>query len=54
MLGKHSEICGPIDETDVEFVSNDPLVIKMVEDNNLCFGFDPFCYLEDDSLEDEE
>lgn len=39
VLGKHSEICGPIDENEIEFVSNDPLVIKMVIDNNLCFDW---------------
>lgn len=52
VLGKHSEICGPIDEDEIEFVSNDPLVIKMAVDNNLCFGFNPFHYLNDDSEDD--
>lgn len=51
VLGKHSEISGPIDKTEIEFVSNDPLVIKMVQYNNLCFGFNPFDYLDYDCFD---
>lgn len=52
VLGKHSEVYGPIDGNEIKFVSNDPLVIKTVVDNNLCFGFNPFHYLDDNCYEE--
>lgn len=48
VLGKHSEIMGPIEEPDdITLVSEDEEVIRVIEENNLENGFNPFDYLED-------
>lgn len=44
VLGKHSEIFGPIAESDLTKVTDDPNVIKLIEDNDLCVGYNPFNY----------
>lgn len=41
VLGKHSEICGPLEPHDVTLVSTDPATIKVVEDLELTNGCDP-------------
>ena len=44
VLGKHSEVYGPIDETDVTLVSDDPKTVQMFKDNNFSSGYNPFEY----------
>ena len=45
VLGKHSEVYGPIENGDYTEVTNDPSVIKVIEENNLCFGYNPLDYV---------
>lgn len=47
-LGKHSEICGPIEDVDVTFISDNKDVIELVKDNKLENGYNPFHYLENE------
>lgn len=42
VLGKHSDIRGPIEDHDLILVTDDPEKIKWAEEERLCFGFDPF------------
>lgn len=44
VLGKHSEVFGPLDESDITLVSEDESVVKVIEDNDLENGFNPFHY----------
>lgn len=56
VLGKHSEVMGPIEDCDVTFITSDEKVIAVVEHYKLEVGFNPFHYdrITDDDLEDEE
>lgn len=47
VLGKHSEIFGPIEENDITFVTNDQTFLEEVEQFNLETGYNPFDYIED-------
>lgn len=49
VLGKHSCVSGPIEDCDVTMVTQDTSVIEVVEKNNLCFGYNPFDYIEDEN-----
>ena len=42
VLGKHSEIFGSIDPKEIMFVSDNPEVIKVIKDNDLIIGYNPF------------
>jgi hypothetical protein len=42
VLGKHSDIRGPVEDYDLTLVTDDPEKIKWAEEARLCFGFDPF------------
>lgn len=44
VLGKHSEIYGAIEESDLTMTSDNPETVSMFEANKLSSGFDPFCY----------
>lgn len=44
VLGKHSEIFDPVNESDFTMVSDDPKVISIIEENDLSNGFNPFDY----------
>lgn len=44
VLGKHSEVCGPIEECDISLVSEEENAVKLFEENNLQNGFNPFGY----------
>ncbi len=48
VLGKHSEVCGAIEEGDYTLVSEDENVIQFVIDNDLQFGYNPFDYLDEE------
>lgn len=55
VLGKHSEVCGPIEEHDLTLISTEENVIKIIEEHDLENGFNPFDYLQDDyDSEDDE
>jgi len=41
VLGKHSDISGELEETDIELVTDDPAVIKVIHDFKLESGHDP-------------
>lgn len=43
-LGKHSEVYGPIEESELKFVSSNADVIKVIEDHQLMNGYNPFEY----------
>ena len=45
-LGKHSEVYGKIEECDYTLVSTDDNVIKVIEENNLENGYNPFDYID--------
>ena len=45
ILGKHSEIMGPIEESDYTEVTKDPEVITIVEKYKLETGYNPLDYL---------
>lgn len=42
VLGKHSEVCGPIEGCDISLVTEDETTVKAFEENNLENGFNPF------------
>jgi len=45
VLGKHSEVYGNIEETDIKLVSTDEQAIKIIEDLNILpSGYSPFDY----------
>lgn len=46
VLGKHSEVCGPIDESEIELVTDDLHVIEIFEKYDLSSGYNPFDYLD--------
>lgn len=58
VLGKHSEVYGSIDKDEIIFVSDNEEVIKVIEDNKLTMGYNPFDYtsvhfdLEGEDLDD--
>ena len=53
VLGKHSEVCGPIEEGDLTFVTNDEKVISIVEEFNLETGYNPFDYIDEETYNAE-
>jgi len=42
VLGKHSEVFGAMDESDIEFITSEANVIEIIEKYKLCNGFNPF------------
>ena len=42
VLGKHSEVCGWLEESEVKFITDDENVIRIVEEYGLESGYDPF------------
>lgn len=48
VLGKHSEVMGPIEECDYTFITADENVIEIVEQYGLENGFNPFDYIEEE------
>lgn len=56
VLGKHSEICGPISEGEITMVSDDPGFVELFEAHDLSSGFCPFDYIEDvdDDADDDD
>lgn len=56
VLGKHSEISGPVDESEIKQITDDENVIKVVEECDLENGYNPFgynvCYFETEGIPD--
>ena len=48
VLGKHSEVYGPIEDDDITLVTTDEKVIAMFEEHELSSGFNPFDYIDED------
>jgi hypothetical protein len=44
VLGKHSEVYGPIEAGHITLASDDPNAVAVVENLNLSTGFNPFGY----------
>ena len=45
-LGKHSEVYGKMSEDEIFLVSEDENVVKVIEENGLEFGYNPFDYVD--------
>lgn len=45
VLGKHSDITGPVEEKDIVFVTDDVAFIELFEKFDLSNGFNPFDYI---------
>lgn len=58
VLGKHSDVCGSIDEKEIIFVIDSLEAVKIVEELGLETGYNPFDYpaanVEDAELEDPD
>ena len=46
VLGKHSEVYGPISEKEIKLVSDDPAAVEMFESLKMATGYNPFDYIE--------
>jgi hypothetical protein len=44
VLGKHSEVCGPIESHEIKMISDNPEVVKIIEDFGLQSGYNPLDY----------
>lgn len=44
VLGKHSEVTGPIEQDDIELITQDENAVSIFEQHNLQTGFNPFNY----------
>ena len=47
VLGKHSEIHGPLEEGDLEKLCVPDVVIEAFEEYNLCTGYNPLNFIEE-------
>lgn len=54
VLGKHSDISGPIEGTDLTLLSADPADIAVFERLNASVGFNPFDYIEEEEGEPDD
>jgi hypothetical protein len=44
VLGKHSEIYGKLEKEEIQFITDNPEVIRVIEEHNLETGINPFHY----------
>lgn len=42
VLGRHSEIYGPVDESEIIFITDDENAVNVFEEHNLESGYNPF------------
>lgn len=42
VLGKHSEVTGPIEENDIQLITENENAVSVFEEHNLQTGFNPF------------
>jgi hypothetical protein len=54
VLGKHSEVYGTFEASDLELVSDDVKDVEVFERLNLATGYNPLDYLPDDDESDDE
>lgn len=58
VLGKHSEVYGSIDESEITFLTDNEEFVRMFVDNDMQSGYNPFNYLDEgwntDSDDEEE
>lgn len=52
VLGKHSEIYGIIEESDIKEVTSDKKVIEVFEKNEISSGYNPFNYIDEDEYQE--
>lgn len=45
ILGKHSEVSGVLESGDIEFISDDPIIVDLVLTHDLTFGYNPLHYI---------
>ena len=48
VLGKHSEIYGPLGGGDVKLITDDPSVVSIFEEYNIHSGCNPLDYIQED------
>lgn len=48
VLGKHSEISGPLEEHDISMVTDDQQAVEMFEKYNLKTGYNPLSYIQEE------
>ena len=46
VLGKHSEISGPIEEGDLTLVTDDPAIVEIFVKYDMETGYNPFNYID--------
>lgn len=49
VLGKHSDIHGPIEESDITLVSDTPDFVALFEHHDMATGYNPFDYIEEEA-----
>ena len=54
VLGKHSEIEVDLSESNITLASDDPSVVAIVSELDLCNGINPFDYFDEDELDEED
>lgn len=54
VLGKHSEIYGPLDEEDLTLVTQDEAAVAVFEQHDLASGFNPLDYVQERDDEEAE
>jgi len=52
VLGKHSEIYGIVEESDVKEITSDEKVIKVFETHEIISGYNPFDYIDQDEYQE--
>lgn len=54
VLGKHSDISGPIENSDVTMLTDKPEEVELVERLCLTTGYNPFDYIDEDEGDEED
>jgi hypothetical protein len=54
VLGKHSYVCGPIEQSEITKVTDDKHVVEIFENHDLKSGFNPFYYPVDYEWKEEK
>jgi len=53
VLGKHSDISGPIENSDITMISDDSEHVLLFEKLNMKCGYNPFDYIEEETTSEE-
>jgi len=54
VLGKHSEVCGPLTDEEIELVTDDEAVVELFVKHDLSSGYNPFWYVNEEECEEED